>query len=134
MTARLAFVLALGLTTMVSVAAMPHGGARAAGSVGDAARGQAYFNRCIACHTIAAGAAARTGPNLHDLFDRPAGKSPGYRYSPQLAAATWRWDDARLDRWLTDPRAVVSDSSMILKTPDPQQRRDLIAYLHKATR
>lgn len=103
-------------------------------AAGDPAAGQHLFTRCMVCHTTAAGQPNRLGPNLHGVFDRPAGKSPGFRYSAGLAGATFHWDDAKLDRWLTNPGGLIPGAAMVLKTPDPKERADLIAYLHQATK
>jgi cytochrome c len=104
-------------------------------AAGNAASGEQLFTtKCAVCHTIAAGQPNRIGPNLHGLFDRLAGKAPGFHYTAGLAAATFRWDDQRLDHWLTDPASVVPGTAMVLKTADARQRQDLIAYLRKASK
>lgn len=99
---------------------------------GDAARGEAVFKRCSLCHTIEAGGPNRIGPNLHGLFDREAGKAPGYRYSTGLASANFKWDDDKLDKWLTKPQDFIAGAKMPFNVPDKQDRADVIGYLHKA--
>ena len=104
-------------------------------AAGDSSHGEQLFAaRCAICHTVGAGQPNRIGPNLHGLFDRPAGKTPGFHYTAGLAGASFRWDDARLDRWLADPASVIPGTAMILKTPGAKDRQDLIAYLHKASK
>ncbi len=103
-------------------------------AAGDPASGKLLFNKCTTCHTIGAGQANRLGPNLHGLFDRPAGKAPGFRYSAGLAGATFKWDDPKLDQWLTNPAGLIPGAAMVLKTSDPKQRQDLIAYLRAAAK
>jgi cytochrome c len=39
------------------------------------------------------------------------------------------WDEATLDRWLTNPSALVPGTKMFFKIDDPQARADIIAYL-----
>jgi cytochrome c len=39
------------------------------------------------------------------------------------------WDAPTLDRWLTNPSALVPGTKMFFKIDDAQQRADLIAYL-----
>jgi cytochrome c len=99
---------------------------------GDAAKGANVFKRCAICHTIAPGGPNRVGPNLHGLFDRPAGKQTGYSYSAGLAKANFRWDDAKLDKWLARPQGYIAGAKMPINVPNPQDRADVISYLHKA--
>jgi cytochrome c2 len=37
----------------------------------------------------------------------PAGKVDGSRYSAGFANADFPWDDARLERWLANPEAII---------------------------
>jgi cytochrome c len=68
------------------------------------------------------------------VLGRPVAHAPGFHYSTAIQAPGFVWDDAHLDLWLSDPRAMVPGTSMILKTPSQSDRRDLIAYLKKASR
>lgn len=122
---------ALGLSILFVLATA---GAATAAPSGDPVHGQQLFSRCGACHSIDAGGPNRVGPNLHGVIGRQVGKAPGFRYSDALKAQSFVWDDARLDRWLADPRAMVPGTLMILRTPSDAERRDLIAYLKKASR
>jgi cytochrome c len=75
-----------------------------------------------------------TGPNLYGIFGRKAGTQPGYAYSDALKAAGWTWDAARIDQWITDPRAVLAETKMsFVGMKDPKDRTDVIAYLKVAT-
>src|SRR3546814_8191419 len=38
-----------------------------------AARGEAQFKKCAACHTITPGGANGIGPNIHGIFGKPHG-------------------------------------------------------------
>lgn len=100
---------------------------------GDPAKGEAVFKRCTLCHTVAKGGPNKLGPNLHDLFARGAGKAPNFNYSGGLAKATFKWDDAKLDKWLTKPQDFIAGAKMPFNVPDAQDRADVISYLHKAT-
>ena len=61
----------------------------------------------------------------------PAAASPTapVLQDPGLAAAEWSWDEARLDRWLTEPHDVVPDTYMMYKQADPAIRAAIIKYL-----
>ena len=48
----------------------------------DAAKGEAVFKKCTACHVIAAGGANGIGPNLWAVMGAPIGKhAAGFAYS-----------------------------------------------------
>jgi cytochrome c len=52
-----------------------------------------------------------------------------YAYSPALKASGLTWDPDNLDRWLTNPQALVPGTKMNFLLADPQTRADVIAYL-----
>ncbi|GGE80349.1 c-type cytochrome [Sphingomonas prati] len=91
------------------------------------------FRRCAACHTVGAGGGDTDGPNLHDVVNNPvASRRPRFAYSASLAATGGTWTPARLDAWLSNPRAVAPGTSMAFAgLPNPQDRADVIAYLTK---
>jgi cytochrome c len=53
----------------------------------------------------------------------------GFRYSAGLKDSGITWNDATLERWLSDPDLVVKDNNMSFGVPKAEERRDLIAYL-----
>jgi cytochrome c len=100
-------------------------------SAGDASRGQALFEkRCVGCHALTAN---HEGPKLQGLFGRAAGSVADYAYSPALKKARVMWDEATLDRWLTDPDAFVPGNNMDFLISKSQERKDLIAFLRKSS-
>jgi cytochrome c len=99
----------------------------ALGGVGDAARGKAVFEkRCTGCHAMEVD---REGPRLAGVFGRKAGSVAGFQYSAGLKNSGLTWNDATLERWLSDPDIVVPDNNMSFSLPKAEERRDLIAYL-----
>lgn len=102
---------------------------------GDAVKGEKLFNRCKACHTLGAGEPNRVGPNLHGLFGRKAGTVAGYKYSKPLSEAGFQWTPEKLYEWLENPRTFLPGNKMTFAgIKDSQQRKDLIAYIEKATK
>jgi cytochrome c len=94
---------------------------------GDAVHGKAVFEkRCTGCHAMEAD---REGPRLAGVFGRKAGSVPGFTYSAGLKNLGLTWNDATLERWLSDPDMVVPDNNMNFSVPKADERRDLIAYL-----
>ena len=117
-------VVALSRDTALAVQSAP---------TGDAVRGKQVFEkRCTGCHTIVAD---REGPRLAGVFGRKAGSVAGYAYSAGLKKSGTNglvWDDASLEKWLSDPDAMVPDNNMEFRVPKAQERLDLIAYLKHA--
>jgi cytochrome c len=103
-------------------------------NTGDVTNGQTKFAQCRACHTPEQGGANMTGPNLWGIFGRKAGSVADFNYSDGLKKSGITWDAAQIDKWITDPRAVVPDTRMsFLGLKDPKDRIDVVAYLKTAT-
>ena len=72
----------------------------------------------------------RIGPTLFGVVGRPAGGVPGFNYTADHKKLGITWDAATLDKYLTNPRAMVPDTSMVYAgLKDDAQRADLVAYL-----
>ena len=93
---------------------------------GNARHGETLYQACSACHSIDDN---DIGPKHRGVVGRHAGSIEGYVYSPALKASGITWDEAELDRWLTNPSALVPGTKMFYKIDDPQARADIIAYL-----
>jgi cytochrome c len=86
-------------------------------------------NQCGVCHSLDPSDPARQGPLLKGVFDRKAGSLPGFKYSPGFATAGFIWDEQHLDRWLSNPQALIPGAMMLYKQPDPKIRLAIIEYL-----
>lgn len=96
---------------------------------GDAEAGRRAFGRCRSCHAIEAGV-NRVGPSLRGVVGRPAGAVADYAYSKPMKASGLVWTDATLEAYLENPRTHVPGTKMSFAgVADPQERRDLVAYL-----
>lgn len=101
---------------------------------GDAARGEAKFGDCAACHKLEAGA-NNVGPSLHGIFARKAGKIADFRYSPAMKRSGINWTPETLDKFISDPQALVPANRMpYAGMASAADRADLIAYLQSATK
>lgn len=101
-------------------------------SAQDAAAGKKVFMRCMACHSVQAGAPNKVGPNLSGVVGRKSGKAAGFRYSAAMSKANVTWNEATLDKWLTRPATVVPGTSMVFAgLSKPEDRKAVIAYLKK---
>jgi cytochrome c len=90
-------------------------------------RGKDLFERrCSGCH---APDLDKEGPRLRGAYGRKAASVPGFAYSDALKKVNVRWDDAGLDRWLTDPDAMAPGTDMAFRLNDAEERKAVIAYL-----
>jgi cytochrome c len=96
---------------------------------GDPAQGQKVFTKCQICHTLDAGK-NKIGPSLHGLIGRPSASVESFGYSDAMKNAHVTWDEPTLDKYLTDPKAMVPGTKMLFPgLPKAEDRANLIAYL-----
>ncbi|WP_336952856.1 hypothetical protein [Sphingobium aromaticivastans] len=97
----------------------------------DPVMGEKQFGQCRACHQTVASKPDGVGPNLAGVYgSTAASRRAKFNYSPALKAAKVKWDDAALDRWLTDPAAMVKGTNMhFIGIPRKPVRSNIIAYL-----
>ena len=99
----------------------------------DVAAGEAVFAKCKSCHSIEAGGANGTGPNIHGAPGRKPGSHAGFAYSTamtEFGAKQAVWDDDHLYEFLKSPAKYIAGTKMSfvgLKKQD--ERINLIAYL-----
>ena len=89
---------------------------------------EAFEKRCTGCH---APDTAKEGPPLRGVFGRRAGSAAKFPYSEALSKARFTWDEASLDRWLTDPDALVPDNNMPFRLDNAGERAAIIDYLKR---
>lgn len=85
-----------------------------------------FEDRCAMCHLPAG---AGQGPSLTGVVGRKAGMLRGFAYTPALKASGLTWTSATLDRFLTNPGALVPGTAMAVRINDAAQRAALIHYL-----
>jgi cytochrome c len=94
----------------------------------DAANVERVWTKCSACHSRD-GTSTGVGPNLGGLSGRPAGRLKGYKYSSAFRHATFVWDAARLDAFLSDPQKVVPGTAMAFSGLRDARDRALLVCL-----
>jgi cytochrome c len=112
------------------IAGLMLAGSATAALVADPAAGQQIFKaQCSICHSVAPGVNS-IGPTLFGVVGRLAGSVPGFEYTADHKKLGVTWDAATLDKYLTNPRAMAPDTTMIYAgLKDDAGRANLIAYL-----
>jgi cytochrome c len=87
-----------------------------------------FRKECIGCHAFACN---KRGPKLEGIVGRAAGALDDFpHYSNALKTSGIVWDAETLDRYLADPAAMVSGTTMTWgKVEDTRHRRDVLAFL-----
>jgi cytochrome c len=85
-----------------------------------------FEKRCTGCHALDAD---HEGPRLRGVFGRPAGAVKTFQYSEAIHKAKVTWNEAELDKWLTDTESVAPDNDMGFRVPKQAERAAIIAYL-----
>src|SRR5215467_6575425 len=101
---------------IVSVALLVSASAGSAAAQASAEQGENVFKKCKACHDVGDGAKNKVGPALNGIIGHKAASVEGYSYSGDLKALAEQvfvWDDNNLDKYLEDPRTVVTHGKMI---------------------
>jgi cytochrome c len=113
-----------------SVLALP-----AAAEDGNAENGADVFKKCRACHQIGPQAHNLVGPELNGIIGRKAASVQGFPYSDaarKAGAGGLVWTEETLSKYLENPQAVMKGTKMSFAgLKDPQDRKDVIAYLKK---
>ena len=90
----------------------------------------AFNNACRTCHSFKAGD-NRLGPSLHGVVGRKAGALEGFAFSPAMKGSGVTWDEATLDKFISDPNQVVSGNKMqpFGGITDAAEREKIVGYL-----
>lgn len=101
----------------------------------DAAKGEADFKKCKACHAIIAAdgteivKGGKTGPNLFGVIGRQIGAMPDYKYGDSIVAAGADgsvWDEESIAAYLVDPGKWLQE-----KTGDASAKSKMTFKLSK---
>lgn len=85
-----------------------------------------FQKRCGGCHSVDQD---KEGPRLHHVYGAKAGSVASFKYSAALKSSNVVWNDATLDKWLTNTDSVVPDNDMDYRVPKPEERAAIIQYL-----
>ena len=100
--------------TLATLAAAP------AFAAGDAAKGEADFKKCKACHMIVADdgteiqKGGKTGPNLYGVVGRQVAGVADFKYGDSIVAVGAKgviWDEAMLAAYMADPSKWLKEQT-----------------------
>lgn len=95
--------------------------------------GAEVFKKCRACHDLGPDAKNKVGPVLNGIIGRKAGTIDGFAYSDANKASGAKgltWTEDVLFKYLENPLTFMPGTKMAFAgLKDPQDRKDLIAYL-----
>lgn len=90
------------------------------------------FEVCTSCHSYQQNEPALEGPPLWGVVGRATASVEGFEYSPALQALGGTWDRARLDRFLTNPKALVPGTKMKMGgLPEAAERAEVLDFLER---
>jgi cytochrome c len=101
--------------------------------IADVKAGEAVFAKCKSCHTIEAGGANGTGPNLHGILGKKSGQHPGFAYSPAMIEHGTHgvWTFVETSEFLKAPQKHLAGTKMtFVGLKKAEDRINLLAYLN----
>jgi cytochrome c len=102
---------------------------------GNPEEGAEVFKKCRACHDVGPTAKNKVGPLLNGIIGRKAGTIEGFDYSDankQSGAGGLVWTEDVMFQYLENPLVYMKGTKMAFAgLKDPQDRKDVIAYLKK---
>jgi cytochrome c len=92
--------------------------------------GETLFKRyCSVCHGTEPGQ-NKVGPSLAGVVGRPSGSAAGFNYSEAMQGAHLTWDEATIDKYISDPKALVPGNKMLyVGVKNPAERKAIVDYL-----
>ncbi len=99
----------------------------------DVKAGEAVFAKCKSCHTIEAGGANGTGPNLHGILGKKSGQHAGFAYSPVMVEHGTHgvWTFQETSEFLKAPQKHLPGTKMtFVGLKKAEDRINLLAYLN----
>ena len=98
---------------------------------GDAAKGEAVFKKCAACHNADPGGANALGPGLYGVMGNPVAAHPAFAYSDALKSKGGTWDWETMSSWLANPKKFAPGTKMTFAgLGNPQDRADVMLFLN----
>lgn len=127
--------LRIALAALTIVCGVWAGTSGAPAQEGSAEEGAEVFKKCRACHDVGPEAKNKVGPLLNGIIGRAVGTIDGFNYSEankQAGAKGLVWTEEVMFKYLETPLSFMPGTKMAFAgLKDPQDRKDVIAYLKK---
>lgn len=88
-----------------------------------------FRQRCGVCHSKTTDGRTPYGPHLAGLMGREIGSTGWKKHSTAFKDADFVWDEAKLDRFLKDPKGTIPGARTDVAVRFKRARTALIAYL-----
>ena len=99
------------------------------GGVAHADGADVFNDNCAVCHSTEPGV-NKLGPSLAGVVGRPSASIKDYPYSDAMKKAGVTWTKLVLDKYLTNPQAMVKGTKMLFAgLKSSKDRKALIEYL-----
>ena len=96
----------------------------------DVAGGKTTSTKCEQCHDLSKGGAAKIGPPLYGVVDRPRASIAGFAYSAAMKGKPGNWTYDELFKFIKAPGAYITGTKMSFAgLRSEKDRINLIAYL-----
>lgn len=93
-------------------------------------KGAAVAKKCAACHNFEKGSAAKVGPSLWNVVERPIASFPNFTYSDAMVKHAGKpWTFEELNAFLTKPSAFAPGTKMQFAGLKDADRANMLAYL-----
>ena len=93
-------------------------------------KGEGYAKACATCHNFEKGGAAKVGPPLYGVLNRPVASLAGFDYSDALKKKGGTWSFDEIFKFIGNPKGDVPGTKMgYAGEKDAQRRADIEAYL-----
>jgi cytochrome c len=89
-----------------------------------------FEKRCGGCHALDRD---KEGPRLGGVYGKAAASRDSFLYSEALKKSKIVWSAETLDRWLTDPDALVPNNDMSFRVENADERQKIIEFLKQVS-
>ena len=101
-------------------------------AMGNIEKGETYFKRCQACHSITKGGKNAIGPALYNVVGRKVGSVSDYKYSKALSGYEKEWTFEELNGYLLKPaKWIVGTKMAFAGIKKDSDRASVILYLNQ---